>query len=194
MRMLTPFSGAVLAGGASRRMGTDKAFLMLPGASEPLVAVSRNALTGAGALEVLAIGGDRERLTAAGFDHHADDHPHEGPLGGVLTALRVATLPIVVILTCDMERIDALTVRALVHALDLEPGADAAIPTIDGRGQVLTAAYRRRAYGVLAAAFEVGERSVRKAVAGLPLAGPDAFGSLDPAAFHDLDRPEDLDR
>ncbi len=192
MRLITSFSGAVLAGGASVRMGTDKAFLVLPGAAEPLIAVSRHALHDAGASEVLAIGGDRDALVDAGFAFHPDDHPHEGPLGGLLTALRVVTLPIVVVLTCDLAHIDGATVRALVHALDLDPDADAAIPEIAGRRQVLTAAYRRRSYGVLAAAFESGERSVRRAAAGLRVADAAAYPSLDPRAFHDLDRPEDL--
>lgn len=189
MRPLPAFAGIVLAGGRSTRMGTDKAFLVLDGATEPLACVSLRALEGAGAVAVLSIGGDRARLADLGFDARADDDPDEGPLGGLITGLDRTPAPILVVLTCDLPAIDAATVRVLVAALDDHPEAAAAIPVVDGRRQIITAAYRRTAHEPLTRAFADGERSVRRAVAGLAVVELDG---LDPAVFHDLDRPEDL--
>lgn len=200
MNLLTTFTGVILTGGASRRMGRDKAFveIELPAtqgsreaATGPLVLVAAAALRGAGAHEVVCVGGDRERLQALGLTWQPDDHPGEGPLGGVITALRTASLPTVVVLTCDLPRIDAPSVRGLVGALDRAPGAQAAMPTVDGRLQILTAAYRRSTLPVLEARFADGERSVRRALEGVEITIAD---HLDPEVLVDVDSPGDLDR
>ena len=49
-----------------------------------------DALRAGGATEVVAVGGDLPGLGAVGLDARGDDHPGEGPLGGILTALRLA--------------------------------------------------------------------------------------------------------
>lgn len=193
-RILVPFTGVVLAGGRSTRMGTDKAFLALPapagGPSRPLVTVARDALHDAGATPVVAVGGDAAGLDALGLVTWPDDHPDAGPLGGLLTALGRTQLDIVVVLTCDMPAIDAASVRGLVQTLSAHPEADAAIPVVDGVAQVLTAAYRRRARVALAAAFAAGERSVKRAATALTVVDVD---HLDPGRLVDLDRPEDVE-
>ncbi len=78
--------GAVLAGGESSRMGTDKAFIAVHG--EPMVLRAVRALQNAGAQTTVVVGGDTPRFKAMGLTTLADDHPGEGPLGAVLTALR----------------------------------------------------------------------------------------------------------
>jgi molybdopterin-guanine dinucleotide biosynthesis protein A len=182
------FTGAVLAGGASRRMGQDKAFVDWHG--RPLVAVAAAALAGAGAAPVLAIGGDAARLRDAGLVPVSDDHPGEGPLGGILTALAATAEDLLVVLTCDLAAVGRAEVAAVVVALAADPEADVAAPLLDGRPQFLSAAYRRRAAGPLGAAFAAGERAVRRAVSGsLRLA---EVHGLDPARLVDLDTPDDL--
>ncbi|WP_434127450.1 molybdenum cofactor guanylyltransferase, partial [Enterococcus faecium] len=54
------FAGAVLTGGDSRRMGTDKALIEVDGG--PLARRVANALRAAGADPVIAVGGDLEAL------------------------------------------------------------------------------------------------------------------------------------
>ncbi len=183
------FTGAVLAGGASSRMGRDKALIDLDG--RPLVAAAAEALSGAGAGSVMVIGGDGAALAALGLDARPDDHPGEGPLGGILTALRLSADPIVMILACDMPAIDAATVAAIVAALAGTPGADVAVAVVEGRRQLLTAAYRRRTDGALRRAFDAGERAPRRAVQGLEVI---EVPGLDPHLLGDVDRPDDLRR
>jgi molybdenum cofactor guanylyltransferase len=185
----TSFTGAVLTGGSSTRMGTDKALLVVDG--QPLAVRVAGALRDAGATAVLAIGGDLAGLTAVGLDARADDHPGEGPLGGILTALRVAQQEIVVVLACDMPAVDASVVGALVAALDAAPAAEVAVATDRGRVQALTAVYRAASRAVLARRFEAGERAVRAAIADLVVVEVDGLTS---AALADVDRPEDLRR
>jgi molybdopterin-guanine dinucleotide biosynthesis protein A len=185
------FAGVVLAGGRSTRMGTDKAFLELATIGKPLVCVSRDALLEAGADRVYSVGGDRERLGALGFDPRPDDYPNEGPLGGLLTGLDLAdpSLRAVVVLTCDLPAIDADAVSKLVDTLLSDDHYDAAVPVLDGKRQILTAAYRPRCRVDFLAAFHAGERSVRRVVDRLRVVGVEG---IEPHRLRDLDRPDDL--
>ena len=160
------FTGAVLAGGASRRLGRDKAFVEVGG--RPLVAVAVDALLGAGAAEVLAVGGDGGRLgRLPGVVPVADDHPGDGPLGGILTALRHAACDVVAVLSCDLPAVSPDAVRAVIAGLDAAQAAGAALAVAGGRRQPLVAAYRRQAEGALRRSFATGERSPAAAVSGL---------------------------
>jgi molybdopterin-guanine dinucleotide biosynthesis protein A len=77
-------AGAVLAGGASRRMGRDKAHVAFGG--EPMLARVAGALSGAGVDPVVVVGGDAAKAEELGLATIADGWPGEGPLGGLLTA------------------------------------------------------------------------------------------------------------
>ena len=184
-----PFTGVVLTGGTSSRMGTDKALLEVGG--RPLALTAASALRTAGAAEVLAIGGDTDALRGLGLDARADDHPGEGPLGGILTALRLAAHDPLVVLACDMPGITGTTVSALVAALAADPDAALAAATEGGRVQALTAAYRASVRPTLAEAFASGERAVRRAIAPLRVVLVDGLLA---ASLADVDRPEDLRR
>lgn len=183
----TPFAGAVLAGGRSRRMGRDKALVRLRD-GRPLALVAAQALREAGAEPVVAVGGDRA-LVAYGLTVLDDLHPGEGPLGGLITALELAPADVVAVLTCDLPAVTAQEVGALVAALHAAPAADAAAATLEGRSQFLSAAYRQTARPALVAAFGRGERAVRRAVIGLSVV---EVGGLDAAHLADVDTPAQL--
>ncbi|HET6665387.1 MAG TPA: NTP transferase domain-containing protein, partial [Acidimicrobiales bacterium] len=152
------FVAAVLTGGSSRRMGRDKATLPVEG-----IAMARrvaDAAAGAGAQRVVVIGHPVE-----GLDHLDDEHPGEGPLGGVVTALRWADVDPVVVLACDLLRPSAPAVAHAVEVLAGVPSAAVAVPVVDGRAQWLHSAWRPpEALEPLAAAFAEGERSLHRAV------------------------------
>ena len=158
------FTGAVLTGGRSTRMGRDKALLEVGG--RPLAGIGRDALVGAGARRVLAVGGDAVALSGLGFEVIGDGWPGEGPLGAVVTALDAAADDAVVVLACDLPFVEPATVEAVLQAV-LDGDADAAVPVNEGRLEVVVAAYRRRCGAVLRAAFERGERALWRAVANL---------------------------
>ena len=106
------FAGAVLTGGASRRMGTDKALVEVDGRALALRVA--DALRAAGASRVVAVGGDLERLQALGLEAVPDLHPGEGPLGGILTALAATDQDVVVVLACDLPAADPSAITAVV--------------------------------------------------------------------------------
>lgn len=188
--VIRPFTGVILTGGASTRMGRDKALIEIGGTA--LAQRVAAALARAGAVEVLAIGGDRDALCAlADVDRWvADTNPGEGPLHGVIGALHAATTDEVVILACDTPMIDASVPASLLAGL--RDYAAVAVAVVDGREQPLTAAWRRsRSLDILEKAFERGERAPRRVFPELRVVH---VHDIPVDAVADVDRPDDLDR
>ncbi len=184
-----PWCGAVLTGGSSRRMGVDTA--LVPVGGSPLAVRAAAALRQAGAVTVTAIGGDLAGLGRAGLRVRPDDHAGQGPLGAVLTALRGADAPVVVVLACDLLAPDPGAIGRVVRALATAPAALVALPRHGGRLEPLHGAYRHGALEPLTAAFVAGERSVHRALRALAVV---EVLDVDPAALADADTPADLDR
>ena len=178
------FGGAVLAGGASRRMGRDKAFVRLRG--ETLLERSHRALVDAGADPVVVVGGDADRIAELGLKPVPDRNPGSGPLDGVITALEQIPTDIVVVLACDHVEPSADAVRAVVGSLG---ESDVAVPVSDGREQWLHAAWRRRARPELEAAYADGVRAPRQVADRLTVTW---LSDGDPCWYRDADRPSDL--
>jgi molybdopterin-guanine dinucleotide biosynthesis protein A len=168
-------------------MGRDKALIEVGG--EALAIRVAAALTGAGLAPVSCVGGDLVALRSCGLVAVADDHPGEGPLGGVLTALsRHRAVGGVVVAACDLVAPSVGAVTRLLVVGDAVPDAGVVLPVVAGRRQWLHALWRPAAAPALAAAFAAGERSVaRAAEAALTV---HAYAEADPLA--DADLPRDL--
>ena len=182
--------GAVLCGGASRRMGTDKATLSVDGSA--LVRRSADALTAAGVDPVVAVGGALADLRQLGLDAVADGWPGEGPLGGIVTALGGADrwwpdADAVAVLACDLLAPSQDVIGAL--AAEVRAGADLAVPVVDGRDQWLHAVWSTGATEVLRSRFEAGIRAPRRAVEALRVV---RLAVDDTGVARDADTPADL--
>ncbi len=116
-----PHTGAVLAGGASRRLGRPKHELKLPGGRTMLEAV-------AGALgEVCAqvvVVGDVE----TGLRRVIDLRPHQGPLGGIEALLASGLDSQYLVCPCDVP----LVTGALLRRLTGPSKAGATVLRIEG--------------------------------------------------------------
>lgn len=178
---MTAFDAVILTGGASSRLGRDKAFVEVDGL--PLVLRVANAL--AEAATVTAVGGDVVGLSQLGLEAVDDNHPGEGPLGGIAQALTIGAAGVVLVVACDMPFLDGATVRALVQSLGVY---DCAVATVDGVRQPTLAAWRRGA--PVAPAFLDGERSPRRLLSSLDVV---EVPLGDARVAYDVDTPEDLD-
>jgi molybdopterin-guanine dinucleotide biosynthesis protein A len=183
-----PFSGAVLCGGRSSRMGSDKALLEVGGT--PMARRVADALAGAGAGDVFAVGGDLPGLRALGLVAHPDALPGDGPLPATLTALEHAVTAVALVVSCDLLAPDAEAMAATVSALVEAPGALVAVPVDDeGEHQWTHAAWRSTAGPVLRAAWEAGARSLKRAAADVERV---EVRGLPAEALRDADSPGDL--
>lgn len=206
MSRLPAVTGAVLAGGRSRRFGGDKLAAQLDGRSLLDHAV---AAVAAVADEVLVVGRDAwppasaqsplrpdQRIRAV-----ADRDPDGGPAAGLRTALEVAREPIALVVAGDMPRLAPAVLELLVRTLVAgDPGVvDAVALAYRGRLQPLPVALRVGA-GTIAAqtAAASGDTSLAGVLARMRvrLIEEAAWRPLDPEAstLADVDRPADLDR
>lgn len=149
-----PLSSAIiLAGGASRRMGTDKALLTLDGKTllARVVAVMARV-----AGEILVVGAP-PRHVPEGVRYMPDDLPGSGPLGGILTGLRRARQQYAVVAACDMPFLQPALLRFLLGSA---PGYEAVIPRFQGRAHPTLGVYSRETIEVIERRLAQGERSI----------------------------------
>jgi molybdopterin-guanine dinucleotide biosynthesis protein A len=130
---------AIQAGGASNRMGSNKA--MLPFLGKPLIARIVGRLSPI-ADEIFLISNQPELFGFLGIPIHTDTIPGIGPLGGLLAALTLASHPLVGIFACDMPFVNPDLVNAQADILNKE-NVDVVIPWIDQQYEPLHAVYRR---------------------------------------------------
>lgn len=100
-----PWTGVVLAGGLSSRMGRDKA--QLPWRGQTLLAHACATLQAAGAVRVL-VSGDYP-----GFDCVPDGAPGLGPLGGVASVVAAVPDGPLVLIPVDMPLLSPALLRQL---------------------------------------------------------------------------------
>jgi molybdopterin-guanine dinucleotide biosynthesis protein A/rhodanese-related sulfurtransferase len=179
-------AGAVLCGGLSRRMGTDKAFVEVAGV--PMVERVTTALARAGCDPVVLVGGDHVLLARTGREVVADRWPGAGPAGAVVTALEASTAEIVVVASCDLPLLDPAAVGALIGALRADPGLGVAVATTDQPQLSLTAWRRDVAAAPLRERWRRGARSLRELVAAVPSEGV----ALAPEALRNVNTPDQL--
>lgn len=98
---------AIIAGGASRRMGTPKA--LLEWQAKPLIRHIAQQLQSL-FTEVLVVTADGAIAAAAGMPAISDVYPERGPLGGIHAALSHARVPVFCV-ACDMPFLCAEFIR-----------------------------------------------------------------------------------
>jgi len=178
----------ILAGGASRRFGSDKARARVGGVE--LVARVADTLKPIASSTVVVA------ATAGAYDDLSlhtigDDIPGLGPAGGIVTALRHQRRERgdgwVLVSACDWATVEVGWAEALLGAV--VPGADA---VLFDPGQPLFGLYHTEVEGALAVAVDSGDLRMQELVAGLSLvtvSPPPGF-----AQAVNVNRPGDLDR
>jgi molybdenum cofactor guanylyltransferase len=185
-------AAAVLAGGASRRMGRDKATLAVGGVELASLALAAAARVADPVVLVAPEGHPARRLAARLV---AD--PGRGPLAAVAAALAALDADHVLVLAGDHP---GLRVELLAHLVGLAAGAEAVACRRGPRLEPLVAVYRRAPALALARARlaeAAGDHSLTGLLAGLRtlVVEEPRWRALDPdgRSFVDLDDPADLE-
>lgn len=157
-------AGYVMAGGASRRFGSDKALVQFDG-TPLLLRMCGLTQAATGSVRVIA---PRGRYADLDIPIIEDRWPDEGPLGGMITALQATAradrrCKWNMIVSCDMpfltrEWLDYMTARAIVS------DAEVVVPQSAHGLEPLCAYWQTSAADSLHAAFDDGVRKVTEAM------------------------------
>ena len=183
-------TGVVLAGGKSKRMGYDKAFLevgeaaMIKQVASELKKVCN---------EVLIAGGTEEYGELLGLPVIPDRIPGRGPLSGIHAALGAAKNSKCLVTACDMPFVTAALARSMITQAD---GYDVAVPTHGIHLQPLFAVYDKNCIGPIEQSLL---NNVRKVIDFYPLVRVNyvnekylrAIADID-FAFFNVNTPDDL--
>jgi len=168
-------AGCVLAGGRSRRMGTDKALLEFDGKTLLAIALERFS----GFPEILISAADTERYAFSAAKIIPDALSGMGPIGGLISVLSAAESDLV----C-FRPVDAPLAPTGLHLILAEAcaGKDAAVPVFHDAKEPLFACLSKNALPVFEALASGGNFKVA-----------DAFPALD-TVYVSLEAPELLDK
>jgi molybdenum cofactor guanylyltransferase len=179
--------GVILAGGRSRRMGTDKAMLDIDG--RPLIEVVRDVVTRTVDGPVIVVAATGQQLPP-GLEVVRDAHPDRGPLEGMLAGLNALAGEAETAYVCavDLPFLIPEAIRRPLQALAC--GAQAAVPIVGGMRQPLAAAYTLEVTGYVEQRLAGDRRSLMGLLKDLRVVEVPADDLA--AALRDVDAPEDL--
>lgn len=180
--------GLVLAGGKSRRMGSDKALLLQDGETQ----LSR-------AVGLLAEHVDRvfvsTRADQAGdaerskFEQIVDRYEDMGPVAGILSAMDSNKEVSWLVLACDLPNIDDATLAYLLKECSAEHPVTAYESIHDGLPEPLCAIYRPDARAMIDGFVEQRIICPRKMLIN---SDTQMLAQPNPGALHNINSPEDL--
>jgi molybdopterin-guanine dinucleotide biosynthesis protein A len=162
----TAWTVGVLAGGRSRRLGRDKAGLLLPDGQSFLDAIVRRH---AGGVRPVLVATRRGGPGADGSHRTVFDvEAGAGPLAGIVALLGACRTPLLLVLPCDAPLLPAELGARLAQALPAE--AQGIVLETESGVQPLPAMIRSAAASSIARHFEAGARKALAWVDAVPAA------------------------
>ncbi|WP_458124372.1 molybdenum cofactor guanylyltransferase [Paenibacillus sp. Z3-2] len=136
------FTGIILAGGLSSRMGANKAMLELNG-SVVLQHVTK-AMRPAVSRIIVAAGPNMTTYGEMGYECVQDHYPGKGPLAGLHAALEASNTEWNLVCACDMPLLQTSFLDGIKKLAESADSYSAIVPRVDGRVHPLAGAYHKR--------------------------------------------------
>jgi FdhD protein len=189
-----PVTAAVLAGGRSMRMGVDKTLLPVDG--ETLLARVVEVVE-AVCDHTVVVTNRPEQIAEAGLPADTavliDEVPNQGPLGGLVTALREAPDEWVLAVAADIPYLEPAVIRALWDARD---SARVVVTVTESGVEPLLALYHRDCLPVARRVLASGRRRLVAIFPEVPVVelSLEALRAADPSlrSLVNVNTPEDL--
>lgn len=170
-------------------MGTTKALVEVDGRA--MADRVLDAARSLGADPVVILGGDPEELSALSALVVPDRYPGEGPVGGVLGALRYVegVADRVLVLPCDLIHVEAATLLPLVEA-EAGDGFSHVWVAATERLEPMCAIWSVDAIPRIQELFDAGERALHTVIGELPHVAV----TVDPVGLTNINTPDQLPR
>jgi molybdenum cofactor guanylyltransferase len=186
--MIENCTAVIMAGGDSRRMGQDKANLVLGERT-----LLQNVAATLQPLFAEVIVSVRRHRFEIDLPQVSDDPAHRGPLAGLAAALKRATTPWIFIVACDMPFITPAVIEYLAQR---RSEYQAVVPVVGGHPQPLAAFYARSCLDEVKACLHgKGKHSFRTLLNTMRVCyvSEAQMQAVDPQlrSFFDLDTPQD---
>jgi len=182
-------TAAILAGGESRRMGTNKALLEVNG--EQIITRAYRTLARL-FREVILVTNTPEEYTFLPCRTVADIHPGCGAIAGLHSALFNSTFNRTFVAACDMPNLDPELIRQLCAINDI---VEAVVPlNKEGLREPLHAVYTKGALPVIEDIIAAGDKSILIVLDRLKttVVGQDDIGGTE--SFRNVNTPEEYER
>jgi molybdopterin-guanine dinucleotide biosynthesis protein A len=108
--MSKEITGIILAGGQSKRMGTDKGLILLNG--KPLISYAIDTLSGF--CDEIIISANDDAYNSFGLKVVPDLMTGQGPMGGIYSCLKAVKTKYAIVLSCDMPFVDRQIIELLL--------------------------------------------------------------------------------
>lgn len=148
-------TGIILAGGENKRMGVDKAFLMVAGMPmiEHVLRTLRSVVR-----RIIIVTNSPERYRACDARVVMDRLDQRGPLTGIYSGICSSESEYNVVVACDMPFLNA---KLLSYLMELAPGYDAVVPGEGELTEPLHAVYSRKLLPVIEERIRCDERRMQ---------------------------------
>lgn len=180
--------GLVLAGGKSRRMGSDKALLERDGKSQ----LARTVELLERHLDRVFVSARADQAAEAErskFAQIVDRHDDLGPVAGILSAMEARPGVSWLVVACDLPNVDDATIRELLEQHDDAQPFTAYESSYDGLPEPLCAIYGQASKPAVEAFLADGIKCPRKM---LIRSDTRLLQQSNPSALDNVNTPEDL--
>ena len=155
--LLEKATAIIMAGGGSRRMGTDKS--MMPIEGRPIIERTCEQLA-ACFEQILISANEADKFAFLGFEVVPDKVPEQGPLMGIASALEASANELNFVVACDIPQIELRHVRKILFEA-INSQADIIVPVNrDGKYEPLFAVYRRSTLEAINKVLSSGGRKI----------------------------------
>jgi molybdenum cofactor guanylyltransferase len=193
---MNPPAGIILAGGRSRRMGTNKALLPLPGQPSETFLSHLISTLAPFCAEVLVVSRDAAQFTDVVLPAARmvfDEQPGGGPLMGLSSGLQAMQSTTALVVAVDMPFVQP---ALLAFLLEHHEENTLLVPVVAGVPQILLALYPRSALPLIEPLVQQGKRAPRELLAVAPVRYIEEaqLREVDPQlrSFVGINTPEDL--
>lgn len=186
---------AIIAGGKSSRMGTDKSFVPLLG--KPMIEHILARITDLGQRETILITNRLDDYARLGLPMFDDILANKGSLGGIYTAIHYSQSDYTLTIACDMPFVNPTFLRYIMALREEKTGPyDVIVPRVDGHPQGLHAIYRKTCLEPIREQLDANRLKVIGFYDKVRVRYLDAeeYGPLDPEglALHNINTPDEL--